>query len=310
MIGRVANTRLLRAAIMTIAVGAVASFGSITPASAAALLFNDFSDLTGLQLNGSTSSIHGCTGGVGSTCSAVTDLHGHNVLRLTNELSQSGSAFSTSAVSLDQNASFSSAFKFHFTDQQNTGADGIVFVLQTVSNTAGGGGGGIGYSGLTNSVGIEFDNWFNSGIDPSSNHVGIDVNGDVDSVVTSNSIAALDSGDTFTAWVDYDGVNDVLEVRANTTGVRPATALLTYGIDLVQVLGQTDAFVGFTSGTGAAGADHDVLSWQFNSSFNPIEDIGDGTDVPEPAGFLVVCTALLGLGLMTWKRGRAGSQRC
>ena len=67
--------------------GGLAAFSQATPASAAALLFTDFSDLTGLQLNGNTSSIHSCTGGVGSTCSPVAD----NVLRLTNTTSQAGS---------------------------------------------------------------------------------------------------------------------------------------------------------------------------------------------------------------------------
>ena len=50
------------------------------------------------------------------------------------------SAFSTTAISLDENASFSTSFTFHFTDLQNGGADGIVFTVQTVSNDAGGSG--------------------------------------------------------------------------------------------------------------------------------------------------------------------------
>ena len=44
------------------------------------------------------------------------DSLGNDVLRLTNSTGQSGSAFSTSAVSLDANASFSTAFRFHFSD--------------------------------------------------------------------------------------------------------------------------------------------------------------------------------------------------
>ena len=36
-----------------------------------------------------------------------------------------------------------------------------MFVLQTVSSNVGGVGGGMGYVGIPNSVGIEFDNWNN-----------------------------------------------------------------------------------------------------------------------------------------------------
>jgi hypothetical protein len=285
--------RFIKTGIAAAGVIAALAVSGAAPASAAALLYNDFSNLTGLQLNGATSGIHSCTGGVGSTCSAVGDLHQENVLRLTNNLSQAGSAFSTTAISLDQNASFSTSFKFHFTDQQNTGADGIVFVVQTVSNTAGGSGGGIGYAGLTNSVGVEFDNWNNGGGDGNNgNHVGINLGGSVTSVARNDSPGfTLDSGDLITAWVDYDGVNDLLEVRANTTGTRPTTALLSYTVDLTQELGATDAFVGFTSGTGSAGADHDIVSWQFNSSFEPIDQIG----VPEPGTLAVLGLGLIGL---------------
>ncbi len=287
---------VLRTTAAALLASGLLAFSHGAPASAAALLYTDFSNLTGLQLNGVTSTIHACTGGVGSTCSAVNDLHGHNVLRLTNNTSQAGSAFSTTAISLDQNASFSTSFQFHFTDQQNGGADGIVFVVQTVSNTAGGSGGGIGYAGLTNSVGIEFDNWNNGGGDGhSDNHVGINLGGSVSSVALNTSPGfTLDSGDLITAWVDYDGTTDTLEVRANTTGTRPTTALLSYNVDLVAELGSTDAFVGFTSGTGSAGADHDIVSWQFNSEFNPIDTIG----VPEPGMLAIFGIGLLGLGLM------------
>jgi len=288
-------------ALKIAALASAALVGYALPVSATTILFNDFSNLTGLQVNAATKAIHGCdVSGVGSTCSAVTDFDGNKVLRLTNNLSQSGSAFSTSTVALDSDASFSTSFRFRFTDQQNSGADGIVFAVQTVSNTAGGLGGGIGYEGLGNSVGIEFDNWDNGGIDGNSaNHVGIDLNGSVNSVVRINSPYVFDSGVLLTAWVDYNGVADLLEVRLSDTNIRPDDPLLSHTVDLVATLGSTNAFVGFTSGTGAAGADHDILAWQFNSSFDPIDQIGD--DVPVPGAL-----ALFGLGLfgLAWSRRR------
>jgi Legume lectin domain/PEP-CTERM motif len=91
--------------------------------------------------------------------------------------------------------------------------------------------------------------------------------------------------DIWNAWVDYNSVTDLLEVRLTRSAVRPAAAILSYTVDLATVLGSTDAYVGFTSGTGAAFANHDILSWQLRDNYEPI------TPVPEPAGL-----ALLGLG--------------
>ncbi|MDX2222965.1 MAG: PEP-CTERM sorting domain-containing protein [Rhodospirillaceae bacterium] len=268
-------------------------------AQATTILYNDFSSLAGLQVNGTTKAIHACApSGDGATCGAVTDFGGNKVLRLTNNLSQAGSAFSTSTVSLASDASFSTSFRFRFTDQQNSGADGIVFAVQTVSNQAGGIGGGIGYFGINNSVGIEFDNWFNGGSDPDDNHVGVNINGSVVSVATAFSPYVFDDGLLLTAWVDYDGATDMLEVRLSNTNVRPLASLLSYNVDLATVLGTSDAYVGFTSGTGAAGADHDILAWQFNSTFNPIDQIGD---VPTPGAMALLGAGLFALG---WARRR------
>ena len=77
--------------------------------------------------------------------------------------------------------------------------------------------------------------------------------------------------------------------------MRPAAAILSLTRDIAVDLNSTNAFVGFTSGTGAAWANHDVLSWVLDNSFAPI----DGT-VPEPGTL-----ALLGLGLA----GLAASRR-
>jgi len=255
----------------------VLSTMAATLANAAPVInYPDFSSVAGLTINGNAAQVG-------------------NVLRVTPAIDgQSGSVFSTTTVSLAAGASFSTYFQFRFTNPDlnfcdsfgGCGADGLVFVVQTVDNNVGGAGGGIGYQGINTSLGIEFDNWWNGEIgDINSNHVGIDLNGSVTSVLqTSLTEADLNGGDIWNAWVDYNSATGLLEVRATRSAVRPASALLSHSVNLASVLGVTDAFVGFTSGTGASHANHDVLSWQLNDNFSPI-----GT-VPEPTTL-----ALLGL---------------
>ncbi|MCG2840018.1 PEPxxWA-CTERM sorting domain-containing protein [Sandaracinobacter sp. RS1-74] len=263
---------------MRVAIIALAAI-SATPASALSLVYNDFSNTSGLSLNGQSST--------------AVDAAGRDVLRVTRSAyNQSGSVFSTTPVTLGADVSFSTRFTFNFNTPLGGGADGLVFVVQTNSNDVGGYGGGIGYQGVPNSVGIEFDTWDNGQGwgDPDANHVGIDLNGNISSVKVITSPFTLDEGGDLTAWVDYNGATKLLEVRLANSLTRPAEALLSYSVDLVSVLGTPDAFVGFTSGTGSAAANHDVISWIFNDDYKPI--VGG---VPEPATWAML---IAGFGLV------------
>lgn len=57
-----------------------------------------------------------------------------------------------------------------------------------------------------------------------------------------------------------------------STGSRPATPTASFTVDLPTVLGTTNAFVGFTSGTGSGGNTHDILSWQLIGAFAPFPE--------------------------------------
>jgi hypothetical protein len=244
--------------------------------------FNDFSDISDFTLNGNTASIN--SGG-------PVFFDGQYVLRLTDDLWQGGSAFLTHPITLEDSsgfqASFSTAFSFQITgpqgisDSDGQGADGIVFVVQTNANNVGGVGEGIGYSGIGNSIGIEFDTWNNGSSDGNNgNHVGINLNGSTSSAARYNVLTRMNNGNVWYAWVDYDGNNDLLEVRLSQTNSRPETALLSHIVDLVQVLGTPYAYIGFTSGTGRAGGDHDIQSWQFTNSHVGNGDV-DGDGMPD-----------------------------
>jgi len=239
-------------------------------------------------------------------------------LRLTQPLYyQVGSVFLATSIPLANNASFSTYFAFRLDHSgggenggadNHIGADGIVFVVQTLTNNVGGDGGGIGYAGITNSIGIEFDTWFNDGdpyIDPywtnaenvvsgDGNHVGIDFNGFLTNAATikygviTNECSAktvhitddMNNSNVWYAWVDYNGVASNLEVRLQeTNNIRPANPTLAFTnislLDFLGATGKTNAFVGFTAATGGDYNEQDILTWQFISQYQPI-----GTNVP------------------------------
>jgi len=251
--------------------------GQFKPASALTVTFPDFSDVSAWQLNGNAA-------------------QAGSVLRVTpSKPGQSGSAFLSTPISLQNQNSFSAFFQFRisnpggFTDTDGVkGADGLVFALQTVSNLAGGSGGGIGFANLPKSVGVEFDTWNNGGIDNSNgNHIGIDLNGNMASSPLVPVGSTLNNGSIYSAWIDYNGTTDNLEVRFANSSSRPATPLLSKIVDLESILGSSNAFVGFTSGTGSAYNDHDILNFTFADEFKPI----GGTAVPGPGPLFGVAAA-------------------
>ncbi len=288
--------------VQSTAAALITSLAMAATSQAVTVQFNDFSSTAGLTLNGNA---------IGNVNNGI---DAGRVLRLTSStVNQSGSAFSTTTVNA---ATFSTAFRFRITDPGGTifdnnptsGADGIVFVVQNVASNIGGAGQGIGYSGIPNSVGAEWDTWHNSyNNDPDSNHLGIDVNGVVDhgagSPFTQTIATRFDDGNLWYAWVDYDGTN--LEVRTNQTGIRPATATLSRSVNIVSILGATSAYIGFTSGTGADWGNHDIVSWEYRDSFDPIDDDHNGNPVPEPlTGGLVFLSGSAIVGYLSSRRQR------
>jgi len=257
-------------------------------AHATTILFPNFTNTAGLVTSGS------------ATATVTGD---GTVLRLVPaQVNQSGSAFSQATINA---STFSTFFEFRLTnpggitDGVETGADGFVFVVQPVSSSIGGLGGGLGYAGIAPSVGIEFDT-FQNGWDPSTNHAGVDLNGDVVSVATVNVPTKFDDGNLWYAWVDYNGTT--LEVRFNQTGVRPTAANLSQNINIASILGTSTAFVGFTAGTGSAFENHDIITWQYNDSFSPITN---PTTTPEPATFVLFGSGLAIVTVVSRRRRRS-----
>jgi len=255
------------------------------------LAFSNFSDTTGLTINGSA---------------AVVGTGDGDVLRLVPaDLWQRGTFFTTEQVDA---ATFSAFFKFRVTnpggywsDGTDTGGNGLAFVIQLVVNNTGGDCTGPGYRWIDPSIAVEFDTFQSAEHnDPSSNHLGINLNGDVDhgsgAPFTADVSPLFDDGNVWYAWVDYDGTN--MEVRANQTGLRPATPTLSRELDLAGILGYTAAYVGFTAATDLAWGDHDILTFQYRNCYDPIDSTDvtiPSTDVPKtiPAAATMTSTATI-----------------
>tara|TARA_B100001063_G_scaffold244246_1_gene276567 strand:- start:192 stop:2195 length:2004 start_codon:yes stop_codon:yes gene_type:complete len=91
---------------------------------------------------------------------------------------------------IDLSKDFDLEFYLNFGNKDVSGADGIVFVMQDVSNKAiGKSGGGLGFEGFSPSFGVEFDDFNNENMgDLASDHIAILKNGSVDHR-SSNSIS-------------------------------------------------------------------------------------------------------------------------
>ncbi len=238
---------------------------------------------------------------------------GKDVIRLTPADSITavrGTAYYKNYVSLANDRSFSTYFTFKIIPI-GEGADGIVFILNNDTNELGGGGGGMGYANMDNSIGIEFDTYDNSynwgGGTPSNtygddglgngrygfSHMAVNVNGDIDKpVATASNTQIADytgepcnfkNGQLHHVWIDYDGPNSTIEVRISKDINRPDEALITYDdLDLNNILKQDEVYVGFSASTGGSKESHDIYQWYFNNDFTPI-DTADKTYVSAPS---------------------------
>jgi uncharacterized repeat protein (TIGR02543 family) len=163
-------------------------------------------------------------------------------------------------------------------------ADGYVFVIAANSNSLGSSGGGLGYSGILNSVGIEFDFHDNGGENMASSDVF--ANGSISSspgtVFDSDYLTRWgDVSDralvrSFHTWIEYNHRETKLELRVvpsnnenpnSNRPTRPTSPLLTRTINLSQL--SNYFYGGFTAATGGLAQEMSLKSWYFSNAYIP-----------------------------------------
>ena len=102
----------------------------------------------------------------------------HCYILTPDQLNKTGSVWNNNKI--DLRASFNFQFNVFLGCADATGADGIVFALQPISTSVGSAGGGMGFEGITPSVGVTLDTWQNTEYnDPAYDHIDIQYNGNI-----------------------------------------------------------------------------------------------------------------------------------
>ena len=176
-----------------------------------------------------------------------------DTVRLTEAVNnQAGFVWSQSLVNFDLDFSLEAEL---YLGTQDGGADGIAFVIQAISNDEGTLGGGIGYSGISPSLAIEFDTWWNSGNDPiQDDHVALIANGQP-WVMSAHSeytpyvgVSNLEDGLWHPILITWDGTDKLLSLTLD------GVLIFTQTIDISTLFfgGDPNLYWGFTAATGGA----------------------------------------------------------
>jgi len=191
------------------------------------------------------------------------------------EMWQGGSVWQQTKISL--NEPFDFKFNVYLGTIDAGGADGIVFMLQPLSTSLGAEGGGMGFDGVSPSIGIALDTWQNiSDNDPDFDHISIQANGIIKHgndlagpVPASSSGNNIEDGNWHVLQIKWDPSTKTLSTYFD--GVFRLSAKK----DLVADIFKNDPMVywGFSAATGGA---YNIQ--KFCTALNPVFNSGLAND--------------------------------
>jgi hypothetical protein len=210
------------------------------------------------------------------------------LVRITDgDFGEASTVFTKNAISFND---FTTSFTYRV-DPRSGAADGLSFIMQTDPRGAsarGASGGGLGYTGISNSIAVKFDIW-NSASHRSSTGIYFDgeppdsVAGRARSIFMDtdpNNVINFNNGHVFRIDFAYDSTALVLTETVTDT-VTNAKFSTSYNVDIPAHLGSNVGYVGFGGGTGGETAVQDVLSWTYHSG--PAGGRDSSSQVIDPA---------------------------
>ena len=130
----------------------------------------------------------------------------------------------------------------------------MAFVVQSSpmgAKAVGMGGGGLAYEGVSPSIAVEFDTFFNPSTDPQPNHVAFLAAGNPSiHIAHASPPFLLNDGAVHYVWIDYDWTVDLLEVYMADEVTKPAAPLFKHAAaSFVAALGN-QVYLGASAATG------------------------------------------------------------
>ena len=181
---------------------------------------------------------------------------------------------------------FTIDLNINFGIYDSNGADGMVFVMQTVgTNLLGVSGGGLGYEGINPSLGVELDTWQNTDMgDPFQDHISIISDGNVNHsastnlsgpVPASSSNSNIEDGQFHQFRLNWIPDINTLEVYFD------CDLRISVEVDIINDIfdGVTQVYWGFTASTGGANNNQSVCLNEFTLGLPETETICNGESI-------------------------------
>jgi len=201
--------------------------------------------------------------------------------------SQVGAIWSDSKVSL--NTSFTISTELFFGAKDGNGADGFSFIIQNDGKTTiGSAGGGLGYKGISNSVGIEFDTYQNPN-DMYNDHVAFNTGGKLNAIGGAIDLDDIEDNRYHDVQIDWNAYGKILTLSydGDVIGSR--------SIDVVNEVGADEAYIGFAGSTGGLNNLQKIRNLDYQSENNSVllDVLVNDTDIDlgDTAGLKVVAAS-------------------